>query len=419
MTEETKKTKEEMEEAIKEFEQQYPSMEDQPEHPGWVTIAEVFKKAEVSIKTDPIFENMLFMLGYDFSCNIYALKGDYLTIVDPGNDYTGFMELFKLNHKPEDIKKIVLTHGHRDHAMGALELLRAYPEINESGGFELIFHESGPEGLKKVLEEIKCRVTLVKGGETLDLGGSEWEVISTPGHTMDGISLYHVPTKTAITGDTVLPYGVSDPDNSAGGRLDHYLFSVKELLKRDIENILPGHGVPVFSAGKRVIDVAYQSVIAKVLEIEGDISWMDIAPRLVQKGLLEEAVYCSDKELDRNPDNLTALQLKAYCLTDMGKCEESLMILDKILAKQSDNPYALLGKGHALMGLGKYNESLKYFDDVIRTKQDIKEAHIYKGMALYFLGRYDEAMDIEIFRTDFAERFKTEIDKHEQEKKQD
>ena len=277
----------------------------------------------------------------------------------------------------------------------------------------------GYEGLKKVLEELECPVIEVKGGETLDLGGSEWEVISTPGHTMDGISLYHVPTKTAFTGDTVLPYGMSDPDNSAGGRLDHYLFSVKELLKRDIENILPGHGVPVVSAGKRVVEVAYESVIAKVLEIEGNISWMDIAPQLVQKGLLEEAVYCSDKELNRNPDNLTALQLKAYCLTDMGKCEASLEILDKILAKEGDNSHALLGKGHALMGLGKHDESLKYFDDVIKINPDIKEAHIYKGMALTFLGKHEEAMEIEAFKTEFAERFKHEIDKQQQQKEQD
>ena len=414
MTEETKKTKEEeMDKAIKEFEQQYPSVEKQPEHPGWVTVAEVIKKAETSKKTDPIFENMLFLLGYDFSCNIYALKGDYLTIVDPGNDYTGFMELFKLNYKPEDIKKIVLTHGHRDHAMGALELLRAYPEINESNGFELIFHESGPEGLKKVLEEMECRVTLVKGGETLDLGGSEWEVISTPGHTMDGISLYHAATKTAFTGDTVLPYGIADVDNSAGGRLDHYLFSVKELLKRDIENILPGHGVPVVSDGNRVVEVAYESVIAKVLEIEGDFSWMDIAPQLVQKGLLDEAVYCCDKKLAGDPEDLAAMQLKAYSLSDMGRCEESLELLDKILAQESGNPHALIGKGHALMGLGKYDESLKYFDDVLKSNPDIKEAQVYKGMALHFLGRYDEAMDIEVFRTEFAEKFKDELDQQQ------
>ena len=171
MTEEKKKTEEQIE--MEKLREQYPSIEEQPEHPGWVTLAEVFQKAETSEKTDPFFENLLFMLGYDFSCNIYVLKGDYLTVVDPGNDYTGFMELFKLGYKPENIQKIVLTHGHRDHSMGALELLRAYPEITESGGFEIIFHESGPEGLKKVIEELKCRVSLVKGGETLELSGFE------------------------------------------------------------------------------------------------------------------------------------------------------------------------------------------------------------------------------------------------------
>jgi len=413
MTEKTKKSKEEeMAEAIKELKDQYTSVEEQPKHPGWVTIAEVFNKAETSYKTDPIFESMVFMLGYDFSSNIYVLKGDYLTIVDPGNDYTSFMALFELDYKPEDIKKIVLTHGHRDHVMGIFELLN-YPTIMENKNIEIIMHEKGPDGFKKMIEETDFPVTLVKGGEILDLSGSEWEVIPTPGHTMDGISLYHAPTKTAFTGDTILPYGIADVDDSAGGRLDHYLFSIKELLKRDIENILPGHGVPVVSAGKEVMEVAYEGVMAKILEIEGDISWMDVAPQLVQKGLLEEAIYCCDKKLVGDPEHLMALQLKAYCLTDMGRNQESVELLDKILAKQSQNPHALLGKGHALMGMQQFEESLEYFDDVIKINPDIKEAHIYKGMSLYFLGKYDEAMDIEVFRTEFAEKFKDQLEKKE------
>ncbi len=413
MTEETKENKEaKAEEAIKELEQQYTSVADQPKHPGWVTIAEVFNKAETSHKTDPIFENMLFMLGYDYSSNIYVLKGDYLTIVDPGNDYTSFMALFDLDYEPGDIKKIVLTHGHRDHAMGIFELLN-YPTIMENKDIEIIIHEKGPDAFKKMIEETGFPFTLIKGGETLDLGGSEWEVISTPGHTMDGISLYNAPTKTAFTGDTILPYGMADLDDSAGGRLDHYLFSVKELLKRDIENILPGHGVPVVSAGRRVMEVAYEGVIAKVLEIEGEIAWMDIAPRLVQKGLLEEAVYCCDKKLVGDTEDLMALQLKAYCLTDMGRNQESIELLDKILARETNNPHALLGKGHALLGMQQYEESLQYFDDVLKINPDIKETHIYKGMALYSLGKYDEAMDIEVFRTEFAEKFKDQLEKKE------
>ncbi len=359
MTKETKKGKEaEIEETIKELENQYTSVEDQPKHPGWVTVAEIFNKAETSKKTDPIFENMFFMMGYDFSSDIYVLKGDYITIVDTGNDYTAYMALFDLDFKPEDIKKIVLTHGHRDHSMGTFELLN-YPAIMENKDIEIIIHKDGPEGFKKTIEETGFRFSEVKGGEILDLGGSEWEVIFTPGHTMDGISLYHAPTKTAFTGDTVLPYGIADIDSNAGGRLDHYLVSIKKLMKKDIENILPGHGVPVVAAGKKVLEAAYEGVITKILGIEGSVEWMDVAPQLVQKGLLEEAVYCCDKKLEGHPDDLMAMQLKAYCLTDMGRNEESIELIDNILIREKENPHALLGKGHALMGLEKYEESNK------------------------------------------------------------
>ena len=144
------------------------------------------------------------MLGYDFSSNIYVLKVDYLTIVDPGNDYTALIALFDLEYKPEDIKKIVLTHGHRDHAMGIFELLK-YPTIVENKDIEIIIHEKGRDGFKKMIEETDFHVTLVKGGETHDLGGSELEVITTAGNQMDGISRYHAATKTAFRGAKILP----------------------------------------------------------------------------------------------------------------------------------------------------------------------------------------------------------------------
>jgi len=382
---------------------QYPPLAGQPDHPGWVTLARVLQQ------TDPFFENILFMMGYDFSSDIYVIKGgDGLTIVDPGNDYTAYMALFDLEYEPADIKKIVLTHGHRDHAMGTFELLR-YPSINQRKEVEIVIHEDGPEEFKKMIKDAGFPLTEIKGGEKLDLGGTAWEVIFTPGHTMDGITLYNAEKRTAFTGDTVLPFGIADIDKNGGGRLDHLLYSAKELRKKDIAHILPGHGVPVASAGKRVIEVAYESVIAKILNAEGEVAWMDGAPALVQKGLLEEAAYCCDKHLEGHPEDMTALQLKAFCLTDMGRNEESLVLIDKILAQDTDNPHALLGKGHALLGLERYEESLTYFDRVLAIDADIKEAHIFKGMALYFLGRVDEAMDIEVFNREFAEKFKAQL----------
>jgi tetratricopeptide (TPR) repeat protein len=129
-------------------------------------------------------------------------------------------------------------------------------------------------------------------------------------------------------------------------------------------------------------------------------------------------VYCCDKELALRPGNFSASQLKAFALNDMGRCEEAIEILDQILAQKGDNVHALTAKGHALLGLQKYDESIKYFDDALAIHPEIKEAQVFKGMALTFLGKHDEAMEIEPFKAEFMERFKTEIDKQQEEKKE-
>jgi glyoxylase-like metal-dependent hydrolase (beta-lactamase superfamily II) len=386
----------------------------EPDHPGWLSIGKIMKISH------PVFEKSMFLIGYHESSNVYVLAGDYLTIVDPGNDYTVFGELEKLGFNPLDIKKVVVTHGHRDHCMGVFELLR-YPPIYESKEIEIINHEGGPLEFKKILEEQGFSLTQVKGGETLELSGFEWEVIHTPGHTIDSICLYHGPTKTAITGDTVLPHVMADVDKNAGGRFDHYLYGVKQLMKKDIENILPGHGVPVAGDGRVAVEQTYEGVMMKVIEIEPEskTTWMEGAALLAEKGLLEEVVYCCDKELALRPEKLSSLQLKAFALNDMGRCEEAIDILDQILAKEGQNVHALTAKGHALLGLQKFNESLEFFDEALRIDPEIKEAQVFKGMALYFMGKYDEAMDIEPFRTEFMDRFKDQIDKRQEQTEQE
>lgn len=389
----------------------YP--EEELDHPGWLSIAEILKIS------DPVFENSKFLIGYHHSSNVYALAGDTLTIVDPGNDYTIFNELEKLGFSILDIKKIVLTHGHRDHCMGVFEFLR-YPPIWEKKEIEIILHAAGPMEFKKTLQEYGFTPTEIEGGETLDLGGHKWEAIHTPGHTIDSICLYHEPTKTAITGDTVLPDTISDADKAGGGSLDHYLYGLRQLMQKEIENILPGHNVPVARTGRHTIEQTYEALMMQAIDVSSDdkISWMEGASKLAEKGLLGEVVFCCDKELALRPGNVTAMQFKALTLNDMGRCEESIEILDQILAEQGDNGHALAAKGHALLGLQKYEESLPCFDDALALNPDIEEALVFKGMALTFLGRHEEAMEIEAFKTAFAERFKHEIDKRQQEKEQ-
>ena len=380
--------------------------EQEPRHPGWQPLTAVLDT------TTPFFEKLLYLRSFeDFCSNIYIIMGEYVTIVDPGNDYTAFMDLFKLQLKPADIKKIVLTHGHPDHAVGAFELLRSYSSLIQGGGLELILHEAAPPQLKEVVKEFGSRVVEVRGGETLELSGTEWEVIYTPGHTIDGICLYHPPTKTVFTGDMVLPDAVGAPDPAGGGDLEHYLFGLRALLRRDIENILPGHGLPVAWTGRKVVEETYESVMMKVIGAEDPIPWMQGATALGQKGLLEEALFCSDKELARNAENVKALELKASCLTDLGRSAEAIEVFDRILAQKRDHVFALTGKGCALMGVGRYDESLPYFEGALQQDPRMKDALVYKGMALYLSGRQEAAMDIEAFRTEFVGRFKEELRK--------
>jgi hydroxyacylglutathione hydrolase len=375
----------------------------QNENGNWKSLASVFK-------TDrPFFENTLFMEGFDISSNVYAITGDYITIIDPGNDYTAFIELFASGFKPTDIKKIVLTHGHFEHVMGAFELM-GYPSLRDSSGVEIIFHESGPVIFREKGSEYDFPLTFteVTGGETLNLSGFELEVIHTPGHTMDSICLNHEPTRTVFTGDTVLPYAVSSPDPAGGGKIEYHLFTLKRLLAMDIDNVLPGHGTPIVSDGKKVIEGTLTGVIRRIVGLET--SWLEGAAKLAEKGYLEEAIFCCRKELEIDSENMAALELMGSNLNDLGRFKEAIVIFDRIREKNKSSAFAPMGKGYALLGLERYEESLLCFDDALKINPKIKGASIYKGMALYLSGRIEEAMDIDDFQREFVEKFKDWVD---------
>jgi glyoxylase-like metal-dependent hydrolase (beta-lactamase superfamily II) len=359
---------------------------------------------------NPLFDGILFLFGYDYSSNIYLIKGeDYLSIIDPGNDYTAYMQMVELGFKPTDIKKIAVTHGHQDHVMGVIELFRGYRGFG-TPDIEIIMHEAGPVEFKQMVGELGCRITEVKGGETINLSGFDLEVIHTPGHTIDGLCFYHAPTKALFTGDTVLPLAMAEPDDKvAGGRMDHYFYSVRTLLKKDIDHVLPGHGGVAPNIGKWVVEETYDGLIKKEVGLETP--FLDGAAQLAQKGLLEESLFYVNKELADNPENPEALEFKAFLLNDLGRNQEALEWFDKVLAQKKDHVHALLGKGSALLALGRHEESLEYFDHVLKIDPRMKEAQVYKGMALYLAGRFDEALDLEAFRAEFTDRFKEELAK--------
>ena len=377
-----------------------------PQEPTWQTIAEV-----TGLK-NPLFEATLFAVGYDFSSNVYLLRGDYLSIIDPGNDYMILMELFRQGIKPTDIKKVAITHGHQDHCMGVLELFRGYPGYSPALEVEVILHESGPAEYIEILKDGGIKIREVKGGEVINLSGFDFEVIHTPGHTIDGLCFYHADTKTAFTGDTVLPEAMADMDKGAGGRLDHYLYALRTLRKYDIEHVMPGHGGIAPLVGRRVVMDTFEGLIRKV--VGDDTPWMAAAMTLANQGLLEEALFCCQKKLAQVPDDLKALETKAFLLNDMGRQAEAVAAFDEVLARQPDHFYARFGKATTLMAMDRYNEALPIFEELAALQPDNKELQVNRGLALYLSGHQDQALEIPAFQEAFAEKIKEELQKQKQ-----
>ena len=126
-----------------------------------------------------------------------------------------------LKRDMSDVKKVLFTHSHDDHAGGAAKVIELIgsPEVI-SHEVEREFLESGktpPQDYayftgkffrfmpSSRLDPISVTKT-VRDGETLDIAGG-LQIVHTPGHTPGHVSLLHRPSGTLITGDSVFNFG--------------------------------------------------------------------------------------------------------------------------------------------------------------------------------------------------------------------
>jgi glyoxylase-like metal-dependent hydrolase (beta-lactamase superfamily II) len=375
---------------------------------GWIRLSEKLSN------NHPFFENLFFWEGFDISCNIYLLvTPEESLVIDPGNDYTAFYDLFS-NHSgitSKRIKKVLLTHGHSEHALGLFEILRSYPSLRFSGeGIEVYLHESAPETLKDLATQLGCKLNFVQNGDVISVGEFSLSVIHTPGHTMDSLCFLHKETGSLFSGDTVLPFAVASPDPVAGGRIDYHLFSMRILRRLGIQNLLPGHGDIIVGQAGAVLDGNYAGLIKKIVGLQ--CPWLEASQNLMQKGYMEEAIFCCDRVLHDDPNHPTALYFKACCLNDTSRFQEALETLEHLKATNSqmdNNPLYLIAYGCALMGMGQYAEAITSFDKAHSLAPSLENALIYKGLALYLNGQVDEAMDIEPFKNAFVGQIKEEL----------
>lgn len=145
--------------------------------------------------------------------NCYILiNDDKCLVIDPGDDYFKIKkELGSLN-----VEGVLITHEHFDH-IGALdELLKDYDVVVYS-------KDNLKEGITNISDFI-------------------FEVIYTPGHTIDSVTYYFKKDKMMFTGDFLFKNNIGRCDLPTGD-FDMMKKSLSKIKKYKTDTVIyPGHG---------------------------------------------------------------------------------------------------------------------------------------------------------------------------------
>ncbi|QCC48705.1 MBL fold metallo-hydrolase [Halobellus limi] len=187
----------------------------------------------------------------EFTCNAYLLDGEDPVLVDAGT--MPGVEDVVASHV-DDLEAVYLTHQHRDH-VGELDA------VLDRFDADLYAYGEHPR-----------RTGGLEDGETVELCGESYEVVYTPGHADDHVSL--VGEERVFSGDVVV-YNDGAFDDGSFGRTDmpgqsreELIDSLERLLDRlpeTVSALYAGHG-DVYRADPDGEDDSVREVIARALE---------------------------------------------------------------------------------------------------------------------------------------------------------
>ena len=152
-------------------------------------------------------------VGY-LECNCYILENNnQVLIVDPGDEYNKI----KPHLKDKEVLGILITHGHFDH-VGAID---------------------------DIINDYKTKVYTFNNlkEQPYNIGPFNFEVIYTPGHSIDSITFYFKEENIMFVGDFIF-YDTIGRCDLEGGDYSTMKLSINKIKKYNKNTtIYPGHSI--------------------------------------------------------------------------------------------------------------------------------------------------------------------------------
>jgi glyoxylase-like metal-dependent hydrolase (beta-lactamase superfamily II) len=173
-------------------------------------------------------------------------------VIDPGGDLDKV--LGEVRERGLSLTKILLTHGHIDHAGATAELARrgSLPIVGPHKGDQFWIDGLPEQG--RMFGFGHCETfepdQWLDEGDRVKVGDVEFEVHHCPGHTPGHVVFHSVPDKLAFVGDVLFQGSIGRTD-FPGGDYATLINSIRDRLfpLGDDVRFVPGHG-PMSSFGQ-------------------------------------------------------------------------------------------------------------------------------------------------------------------------
>jgi glyoxylase-like metal-dependent hydrolase (beta-lactamase superfamily II) len=161
--------------------------------------------------------------------NTYLLLGATPALIDAGVGEAAHVASIASALDGKALDRVILTHGHPDHAGGLPAILARWPSLRV-----FRFGEAIPD--------------------RIDAGDTILQPVPTPGHSPDHMCYLDTESRDLYCGDLIRHGGSIVIPASKGGNLRHYLDSLTRVRNLSPRRLLPGHG-PVISEPDAAIDL--------------------------------------------------------------------------------------------------------------------------------------------------------------------